>query len=337
MILDTTKTTPAVAAPAETGTIDGITGDTSELIEMTADLLAEQQNLTIALARHEYKCLTESASRETLNEGIGEFFKRIGEKLVELWKKFKAWVISIFNKIRDAIFGPRRDWLKENAKAVAEFTDFGNLEVKLGDKLKDAKLDALQKQMNKMESHVTAGGKGYAEADGKLEDFKKTFWAEITPGRKDSESVSSWLTKEMLGEKEGTVPMDHALVEKLLTVAEQTYKNLDILPHSSKMADAVIAKVTEKVKMGQAALAKDDEAGQKAAKRNLDAISAMGAMTHTYVAAVIDVNNKANSQAMGALVKALSAGKAAKAKAEKESKAAEKQNASASVLDAFIG
>ena len=332
MILDT-KTTPA---PVEqTGTIDGIIGDTSELIEMTADLMAEQHNLTIALARHEYKCLTESAGREILNEGIGEFFKRLGEKIVELWKRFKAWVISIFNKIRDSIFGPRRDWLKENGKAVSEFTDFGNLEVKIGSKLKDAKLDVLTKNAGGMENDLAKAAKEYGASEMKSEDLKKLFWGEVTPGRDDKkDTVSSWMVKEMIGEDK-TVPMDHALVQKLMTVAEQTYKNLEALPHVQKLADAMIAKTTEIEKIGQTALAKDNEAGQKTSKRTLEALSAMGSMTQTFISAMVDANNKANGQAMSALVKAFSAGKAAKAKAEKEAKSS--QNASASVLDAFIG
>ena len=334
MILDT-KTTPA---PVEqTGTIDGIIGDTSELIEMTADLMAEQHNLTIALARHEYKCLTESAGREVLNEGIGEFFKRLGEKIVELWKRFKAWVISIFNKIRDSIFGPRRDWLKENGKAVSEFTDFGNLEVKIGDKLKDAKLNVLIKKASGMEGELIKVSKEYGSSEMKSEDFKKLVWGELTPGRDDKkDTVSSWMMKEMLGEDK-TVPMDHALVQKLLAVAEQTYKNLEALPHAQKLADAMIAKAAETEKIGQTALAKDNEAAQKTSKRTLEALSAMGSMSQTFISAMVDVNNKANSQAMSALVKALSAGKAAKAKAEKAEKEAKSQNASASVLDAFIG
>lgn len=305
---------------------DGIVGDASELIEMAIDSQADVHNLTVALARLEHRCIVENAGAEVLEEGVSEFFKRAKDTIVKYWKKFVAWLMSTYTRIRDAIFGPREEWLKKNEKELVKYGHFNDVEVKVGEKVKGAKMAPYAGSADKLQ--VGALCQGYATSNQKREDLKKKLETTLLAGKSKDKSFAAALEEECIG-AEHTVKIDGGLVKSMLAVAKETYSAAETFPHVRKIADQAI-------KLAEAVAAKsvdgaEGKPAKKIASRQVEALNTIGPVVQGYMAALISVNSRVNGAAMGVLVKALAAGRSAKAEGKKAPK-----NEGVSALDAFI-
>lgn len=273
-------------------------GDASELAEMAADSLSEMHNLTIALARFEHKCITESVSPEMLNEGVKEFFKSTGAFITKYWNKFVAWLGAWFSKIKD-LFVKRQEWLGRNKAAILAKSDeqLKAIKVKLGANVANGGFSgAVKESINEANGviNMVASFDGAQQATAGFiekakERLKKMF------GGKAEASTASAVHDRLIG-AEDEVELSKSMVGKLMASAEDSFKAIALMPAAKGVADSAIKWAT--------ALEGTAGGDQEAANARVAAMKAVGPQVQSLFAGLSAAVNAGNSQAMGALVKA---------------------------------
>jgi hypothetical protein len=308
-----------------TSDMDNMTGDPIELAEAAHDLLTETHNLTLAMARFEHSMyLSEEAEpvKEEKKEGAAKsFFRKIGNSIVEFWKKVKAWLIHAYESIKLKIFGPRKSWLEKNGGSIKG--PYGDAKASVGSNMKAGTLGQLFREMDEAATQMITAADKPGDDRGNLQSRVMAIYSNFKKNRSATESVSKGLDAHYIGDVK-EVSITDALVSEMKAVAEQTFKNIDELKGAQKIADGAIRAAQG---MAQATAPEKEKADRM---RN---IASVGPRISSMIGAATSTNSRANSMAMAALVKAHNAGgKGAKT----EAPAAEKQNAGTSVLDAYM-
>lgn len=278
-------------------------GDQCEVGQFVAECASDMHNLTVALARFEHRCIVESAAPEALNEGVKEWFDKAKTYIANLFKRFASWVTSMYERIRNAIFGPRLKWLEENEAELKKLSDFGDAKIKVGDKLDSATFDKLSGDKLGAEAMKYANGKQTAE------EFRKQLKAEFGITGDDSYAVA--FRKSVIGEEKET-PISAALVTKMIAVVKAAKEAAEDLPSISRAALANAGVAEHTAAKAAAAAAKDggktgDEIERS--KRMLEGLQLAQSEYASAVNASISVFTAASKDAMSVLVRALHAGK----------------------------
>lgn len=281
-----------------------VIGEPSEIGEMVNECAGDMHGLTVALARFEHKCIVENAGMFALNEGVKEWFIKAKDFVVRMWKKFVAWVKSVYERIRTAVFGPRENWLKEHEKELRTFSKFGGEKVTLGNKLRK-QFSVIMDRSSKInvvsrEAETFAGG-SQSEAD-----FKSSVRAKLGNKTKD-ESYATTFRKEFVGDDK-EVALSSALISELIDIVKDTAAAIELMPNAQKKAEAEIGMLET---FATQASRDENLSGREleTAKRKIEGIRIAGTEYTSCLSALVELISSANGQAMRALVKAYSAGK----------------------------
>ena len=276
-------------------------GDACEFAELTATALTEMHNLTVALARVEYKSLTES-NTALLNEGVREYLVRAGATIKEWWNKFVAWLGSLYTRLKD-VFVKRGDWLARNK---------GNI-----DKATDAQLAAIKGNVGEhvLGTDFAGSAKAAVDAANRLigdaqtvatSDQAKTFRQRATDVLKNAlknrianASLSQAIQGSLVGEAK-EVSLDRGMVGKMISVAENTFKAVDQMKGAKMVAASAIKQAEGMTRV---------EGGDQAAiNARIGALREVGPMVQATIAAYSSAIGTANGQVMPLLVRAAKAG-----------------------------
>jgi hypothetical protein len=324
MILETTQVTDLDEEAITAEDMDGgdYTGDASELVEMANDLMSDSHNLTVALARFEHRAIMESAgdaeAADALMEGaVGQFFTTLKDNIVKYWKRFTQWVMNLYTRIRDAVLGPRKEWLGKNMSELKGFSDFGDAKVSFGSKLLSSDVGTIFARA-KNGVGETARAVNSVDSNTKPDGFKDKV-SDILFVKTKDKTFSTALEEFYIGASSEQA-LSSGLVGKLEGAAEKTFKNADMMPALAAAGKAVVAVAVAAETEGTGNAAGGSKEAKAAAALKLKYAGALGPIISSYIAACVSVNSKANSQVMSALVKALNAGRAKKG-AKKEANA----------------
>ena len=280
-----------------------VIGEPSEIGEMVNECTGDMHNLTVALARFEHKCIVENAGMFALNEGVKDWFIKAKDFVVRMWKKFVAWIKSVYERIRTAVFGPRENWLKEHEKELRTFSKFGGEKVTLGGKLRK-QFSALMDRSSSIDIAREAGT--FASGSQSEADFKSAVRGKLGNKSKD-ESYATAFRKEYVGDDK-EVALSSALISELIGIVKDTADAIELMPNAQKRAEAEIGLIET-----EATQASRDEnlSGKQleAAKRKIEGIRIAGTERTSCISALIELVSSVNGQAMRALVKAYSVGK----------------------------
>ena len=284
-------------------------GDGHELAEMSTNALSEMHNLTVALARVEHKCLVES-NQGLMEAGIKEFFTKVIETIKKWWNNFVAWLGSLWTKLKD-VFVKRIDWLKRNEAAIksASAEQLKGIKVKLGKKVftRGDWAEVASKLVDSSKAVLTIAGSEAKKADGNAEVTIKEKLYGVFGISDASKAESKAIHDFMIGEEE-EVELTPQIVGQLVKVAYATFASLDKLAAAKNLAKIAIAEAENK------AIIDND---REVANRLISYIRAAGPKVQGVIAGYSSVVGSANSAAVSALVKALSAaGKKSEAKQE---------------------
>jgi hypothetical protein len=287
MFLTESSTSQTVVESAE------FTGEDVELSELTLEHTRDLHNLSISMIRLEHASIVKNEAT-LLTEGVKEFFTKVVNKIKEYWAKFVAWLKHMVDMLVNKVFGPRKKWLTDN-KAKLVKASYGDAKVTLDEKLlaSASKIGKLVEEGEKSAETLLKG----VDAGSKIEDLRKA----ITQDGK--ESVASAVRKELLGDKTTEVTLDKSLVGKLIDIAETTFENAPKFAQFQKIAAATVT-----IAEAQAKLADKTDGKDKTANEKIKGIQAVGPLVSQLIGAAKSVNDRANSQAMSALVKALHSG-----------------------------
>jgi hypothetical protein len=312
MILENHTFTPGKTSAG----VGDFVGEPQELIENTMESMVAVGNLNIAMARLEHHCIVESASPETLNEGIKEFFSGIKDTIVKYWKKFVNWISAAFESIRSKIFGPRTEWLKKNEAELVKLTSFGDAKYSFGSKVMAYSGTVCQSFTDKAQHALNLVDSVGDKVD--REELKKK--VEELYGRGDGKdsSLTKSLQDDIIGD-EKEVAIDAAGVKAMIKVAHAAFKDMENLPQTKKIADSFVKKAEGYTAMWANSKGDDDKDGKKSINRRLEAISTIGPVVQSSISAVISAVSKVNAQSMGYLVHALGAGRSHALSGKKES------------------
>ena len=308
------------------------TGDASELIGIVTDLLTETHNLTIALARFEHKCLTESGDSTYLMEaGVKEFLAGVIASIRKGFSTFIGWIRAAITKLKLS-FSKRESWLKSNKAAILAKTNAAlqGLTVTVGDVVAKGDYD-----YSTVISHTT---------DVCLELVDTAVKAPIGWSKLNLIKQTEMLftramgktpipAKAMVGSSEKELALNAPIVAKAVTKAEQTFEAVSQLDGGKKVADQAVA---------EAERAAGTTAGgdSKLVSERLNLILAITPKIVTIFHELGTALNTANGQFMSICVKAASA-KSDKPSADAENKdsgsdQSEVQNNSGNLLAAFM-
>jgi hypothetical protein len=299
--------------PALAGKSVGIgdfVGEPQELIENTMESMVTIGNLNIAMARLEHHCIVESASPETLNEGIKEFFGRVKDTIVKYWKKFVNWISAAFESIRSKVFGPRTEWLKKNEAELVKLTSFGDAKYSFGSKVMAYSGTKFKEFAEKAQKALTLSNDVGDKVD--REELKKK--VEELYGRSGDKdgSLTKSLQDDIIGD-EKEVAIDAAGVKAMIKVAHAAFKDMEDLPHAKQIADSFVKKAegytTVWANSKGRGDSQEDKDGKESLNRKLEALTTIGPVVQSSISAVISAVSKVNAQSMGYLVSALRAGK----------------------------
>jgi hypothetical protein len=302
---------------------ENFVGDAGEFGELTNDALSEMHNLTVALARLEHKSLVES-NQELLDEGVKEFFAAAAAKIKAWWNTFIQWLGSMWTKLKDALV-KRADWLGRNKGVISgvDAAKLAGVKVKIGKNLLGSDFGGAARASIAEAQKLVAAAGSVTPQDGKsfkeraMEALKKPLKV-----RNDKASLAKNIHDSLIGEAE-EVELTKAIVGQLLAVAENTFKAVDQMKGAKIVADAAV-----KTAEGMAHVEGGDQAAVNA---KISALRDVGTMVQATIAGYSSAIGAANSMAMPILVKV--AGLADK---KDDKPAAEPQNASTSLLAAFM-
>jgi hypothetical protein len=302
---------------------ENFVGDAGEFGELTNDALSEMHNLTVALARLEHKSLVES-NQELLDEGVKEFFAAAAAKIKAWWNTFIQWLGSMWTKLKDALV-KRADWLGRNKGVISgvDAAKLAGVKVKIGKNLLGSDFGGAARASIAEAQKLVAAAGSVTPQDGKsfkeraMEALKKPLKV-----RNDKASLAKNIHDSLIGEAE-EVELTKAIVGQLLAVAENTFKAVDQMKGAKIVADAAV-----KTAEGMARVEGGDQAAVNA---KISALRDVGTMVQATIAGYSSAIGAANSMAMPILVKV--AGLADK---KDDKPAAEPQNASTSLLAAFM-
>jgi hypothetical protein len=302
---------------------ENFVGDAGEFGELTNDALSEMHNLTVALARLEHKSLVES-NQELLDEGVKEFFAAAAAKIKAWWDTFIQWLGSMWTKLKDALV-KRADWLGRNKGVISgvDAAKLAGVKVKIGKNLLGSDFGGAARASIAEAQKLVAAAGSVTPQDGKsfkeraMEALKKPLKV-----RNDKASLAKNIHDSLIGEAE-EVELTKAIVGQLLAVAENTFKAVDQMKGAKIVADAAV-----KTAEGMARVEGGDQAAVNA---KISALRDVGTMVQATIAGYSSAIGAANSMAMPILVKV--AGLADK---KDDKPAAEPQNASTSLLAAFM-
>jgi hypothetical protein len=302
---------------------ENFVGDAGEFGELTNDALSEMHNLTVALARLEHKSLVES-NQELLDEGVKEFFAAAAAKIKAWWDTFIQWLGSMWTKLKDALV-KRADWLGRNKGVISgvDAAKLASVKVKIGKNLLGSDFGGAARASIAEAQKLVAAAGSVTPQDGKsfkeraMEALKKPLKV-----RNDKASLAKNIHDSLIGEAE-EVELTKAIVGQLLAVAENTFKAVDQMKGAKIVADAAV-----KTAEGMARVEGGDQAAVNA---KISALRDVGTMVQATIAGYSSAIGAANSMAMPILVKV--AGLADK---KDDKPAAEPQNASTSLLAAFM-
>jgi hypothetical protein len=302
---------------------ENFVGDAGEFGELTNDALSEMHNLTVALARLEHKSLVES-NQELLDEGVKEFFAAAAAKIKAWWDTFIQWLGSMWTKLKDALV-KRADWLGRNKGVISgvDAAKLAGVKVKIGKNLLGSDFGGAARASIAEAQKLVAAAGSVTPQDGKsfkeraMEALKKPLKV-----RNDKASLAKNIHDSLIGEAE-EVELTKAIVGQLLAVAENTFKAVDQMKGAKIVADAAV-----KTAEGMARVEGGDQAAVNA---KISALRDVGTMVQATIAGYSSAIGAANGMAMPILVKV--AGLADK---KDDKPAAEPQNASTSLLAAFM-
>ena len=316
------------------GNVSGIgsfVGEPHELIETAMESTASVYNLNLALARVEHRCIVENAGMDVLNEGVREFFTRMKETIEKYWRKFVNWIQETFERIRSAVFGPRRKWLDDNEDELSKLSAFGDAEYKLGRQVgTSSSPDYIKTVISGSSDKALAAIDTWAASVAlKSDDLRKQIEV-IFNGKQlqQGKTLAKAIDDEFVGEEE-TRKINAAGVRSMISEAKNTFLAGEQLPQLQKISAAMISKAEATEKLGASSLAKNDEASQKKSARVLEGISTAGPVIQSAISSYVSTISKVNAQSMGYLVRALAAGRAEKGNAKSV-------NASTSLLSAYM-
>lgn len=281
-----TENTTVVAGPdAE------YAGEDHELTELTLEHARDLHNLSMSMIKLEHKAIVKNETT-LLTEGVKEYFTKVLNKIKEYWAKFVAWLKHMVDVVVQKVFGPRKKWLDENKAKVVK-PDYGDTKVSLDTGLLSGKVSKLVSEAEGLGADLVAG----AKSGGTVDELRK----KLTNDGKDS--IANALRKAALGEKTEEVALTTSLVQKLIGVAEDTFANAPKFKEFEKIARATVTIAESEAKLADKSGGKDEATNKK-----IQAIQAVGPLASQLVTAAKSVNDRANSQAMSALVKALHSG-----------------------------
>ena len=321
MILENTNTFQSVGSLEVS---QNFLGDASELAEMQISAFHEMHNLTVALARFEHRCITESSSPTLIQEGVKEFFSSIGQKIKEWWNRFVAWLGSLWTRLRD-LFVKREDWLKRNKVALLAKTDsdLSDIEIELGTNALSTKYaDKVSELINVCEKTLN-GLQAASIGPKRPEDLKDMLLAPLK--RRDAaKAIAKEIHDDLVGEKNEKTRLSKSLVAELVAGAENTYLALDRLKGAKVLSAGALKAAEGFVRMDPERRVGDDGDAEKM-KSQLQLIQAAGPIVQQIIAGTSSAISAANGQFMSGLVKAAGA----KAKSQV-------QNNSGDLLAAFM-
>jgi hypothetical protein len=303
-------------APAPEGAGQTCLGEVEELGEITAAFLCEAHNLTVAAARAEFAAAKEKAlleysgavapyqgqaqgsSSEEKGTGIGDFLKRMVEVIVEHLVKIKNWIVHAVRVIMEKVFGPRRFWLAKNKGEILKRTDFdgpaGKLFVTVGEEIKTGKITGFVQKFERAAGRMADEVRAFKDPGPNFIDPLMRIINDWLGQTGVGLQVHAILKKLYIGKPE-TVPMTPELARAMVGVGEATFDNMEDLKQLSPVIDKLIAEAR--------AEARDGDAKARAAR--LRAISWCSAFISKTLSSATSVNAEANSQALGALHRAL--------------------------------
>lgn len=303
-------------------------GSPEELVSMATDALTETHNLSIALARFEHKCITESAGAELMNEGVKEWFSKAAEAIKRWWGQFMAWLGSLWTRLKD-IFIKREDWLKRHRSAIEAKTDadLKNMKVKIGVNAAKTGINftsTIEKTIKKAEEVVNEAAVSKieepAEIDGLIARLRTSLANVLHPGVADDNGVEKKFHDTIIGSTEVEMPLSPAFVKKCIERALDTFSALDKLKGAKAVADAAISRAA-----GMAVVKGGEE---KVVQGRIRTINAVSPKIQSGFSAMGSVLAAANGQYMAVCIKA------AGAKAAADSTTV--QNNSGDLLAAFM-
>jgi hypothetical protein len=317
---------------------DDFLGEAAELTAITVDALNEMNNLTLAMARFEHKCLVESTSEYLKEEAEKSYFQTFKDFIVKWWNKFTAWLGSVWTNLK-AVFGKRRDWLAANKSKIASVNaaQLKDVKVKIGaNVLKPHGYAALAQASVK--ASATAIEKAAAittipEAKSYKDSIREKLINVLGAGGISStETLSNGLNKNFIG-AESEIELTPAIVSNLIKTAEDSYEALDKLQAAKSIANSAVTAAQGAVKM-------DATGGKDLVNARVIAIKDAGPVVQGIITAYFSVIGTANSQSISALVKAAAAtkneGEADKKRGLENNKPQDAKQESVGILDAYM-
>ena len=298
-------------------------GESCELSELTTGALSEMHNLTVAMARFEHRCITESSDSALLEAGVREFFKKAIDTIKKWWNQFVAWLGSMWTRIKD-VFVKRADWLGRNKAAVLALTaeNLKGLRVKIGQNVIDTDwAGTATKVMNEAKEVVA-----YSSSSSQLGSDDRSMLTRakeklMSPfkSRDEAASVAKRISDELIGQ-ENEVDAVPGLVKNCVTAAESSFKAIDQMKGAKMVAEAALKEAE-----GLQRMSGDDS---KTMNGRIAFLRGIGPEVQGLISGYAAALNTANGQAMGVVVKAAS---------RASSKKPEVQNNSGDLLAAFMG
>ena len=297
-------------------------GESCELSELTTSALSEMHNLTVAMARFEHRCITESSDSGLLEAGVREFFKKAVDTIKKWWNQFTAWLGSMWTRIKD-VFVKRSDWLGRNKAAVLALTaeNLKGLRVKIGQNVIDTDWSGTAvKVMNEAKEVVS-----YSSSPSQLGSDDRSMLTrakeKLMSPFKNSDaaaSVAKRINDELIGQ-ENEVDAVPGLVKNCVTAAENSFKAIDQMKGAKMVAEAALKEAE-----GLQRMSGDDS---KTMNGRIAFLRGIGPEVQSLISGYTAALNTANGQAMGVVVKAA---------ARVSSKKPEVQNNSGDLLAAFM-
>ena len=284
-------------------------GDASELVEIASSALTEYHNLSIALARFEHKCITESGDSTYLMEaGVKEFLAGAKATIVKRWKQFVQWLGSMWTRLRD-VFVKRADWLNRHKADIAKKTDaeLKSLTVKVGNVVAAGSgqyIAAVKNAIGECDNAVKSAASSSPEetTEGFIARIRAKLARAVGGGSAKPDSAQM-VMHALVGDKEETVTLTSAIVRGAIAGAEDSFKAIDQMKGAKMIADAAIKVAEGESRMG------GDEA--KVMAHRIKMINAVSSTVQTTFAQLGSALNTANGQFMSICVKAAGAKAAA--------------------------